>query len=278
MATYRYDSFHRIVFWCASVMFSGGALIPDSWFNEENDRSIFYLRSIFFLFAFLSLYLAVKVSASISITDKGIEFRSLWNRRRFVEWSGIERLRFNGTMNRIEVFDERQKRVGYVENQLAGYESIVDLLRTRKPSLFDPSATEVFHTNWQGITGFSVLGLVILTGAGIAIWKGIYASAVILLVLAIGPVWMVLYSIYSVSFEETEIIIKSFLKTIRVDAKDILLIEFGQEAGEQGIKYNVVRIRLKDKKEIKLSGFREGDELLFEKLQWFFRTARKKRR
>ncbi len=247
---------------------------------------------------------ALSVSSKVEVKETGIRTSSLLNSAE-IKWNEIASIKPNAVQKKLELVSNAGSSVK-VSTQVKGYAAIVELLRQKRPDLFTGSATapiqqnvfaasveqspslnsnpsvpalvvtetKTFHKSFLRVYGLLFLLVPLLF---LFVWLA-FASAearTASLVTAIFCVLLMLIPFLQVSSIKTEpnkLTIETFFEQKELNARQIKEIKMQAVRGRYGRVTNFVHIVPTEGKKYPLSGFSEGEEIIYGYLMNWWNT------
>ena len=247
---------------------------------------------------------ALSVSSKVEVKETGIRTSSLL-RNAEIKWNEIASIKPNAMQKKLELISNTGNSVK-VSTQVKGYAAIVELLRQKRPDLFAGTATAplqqiVFATSLEQSPSLSsnpsvpasivsenktfqksflrVYGLLFLLVPllFLFVWLA-FASAearTASLVTAVFCILLMLIpflQVSSVKAEPNKLTIETFFEQKELHARQIKEIKMQAVRGRYGRVTNFVHIVPAEGKKYPLSGFSEGEEIIYGYLMNWWNT------
>lgn len=221
---------------------------------------------VFFVFTAFLFVLLVPiwfVSAVLEVGNSSIRL-SRWFGvyRREMEWSEIETIQpaIMGVGLKLTAGDGRSVSIS---SQMHGYSSFVEILRQRRPNLFDMTGGKIFQKGFFAKYGVSFLLILTTPMALSAVVVPPFIPGILLTALTFYLWKSALQSIHLVKVEEDSLSVKSLRKSHELTVRQIKNIDMVTARNRRGVSKSMVRIELNGEGTFTLSGFPEGNEIVY---------------
>jgi len=221
---------------------------------------------VFVVFAAFSLALLIPVwfvSAVLEISHSGLSLSRLFGvYRRDVEWNEIEGIE-PAPMGAGMKLTARDGRSLTISSQINAYSSIVEILRNAHPNLFDVSETKTFRKGFLAKYGL-LFFLIPATPMAIG---GIFVPPFfpgILITVLLFYLWRhAVHGVHLVEVKGNRLSIRSLRSGRDLTVQQIRGIDMVTIRNHRGVRKSLVQIELDDGDKFTLSGFSEGNEILY---------------
>ena len=247
---------------------------------------------------------ALAVSSKVEVTESGIKSSS-WQGSDHIKWDEIASIKPNSVKRKLELVSNKGKSVK-VSTQVKGYGTIVELLRQKRPDLFDqarpapvqqdlstagveespsigsPSTAAIAFT---GIKTFQKsfikqygLLFVLIPLCLLFVWLGFAdtETRTAFFITATGSALLMLIPFFQVSavkVEPDKLTIQTFFEEKELSASQIREIKMQSLRGRYGRVTNIVNIIPVEGKNYPLGGFADGEEIMYGYLiNWWDRS------
>ncbi len=232
---------------------------------------------------------ALSASSKVEVTQAGIR-TSAWLRSSTIQWEEIVQMQSNSFKRKLELRSRAGKTIN-VSTQVKGYPVIVELLRQKRPDLFGEGASAPVQLPGSDALGSAVtpnsglpftetktfrksilkqfsLSFVMIPILLLMVWLGMaspelrtasFISAGFCLLVMIIP----LFQVSAVKLEPNKLTIESFFEEKEFSARQIKEIKMQSVTGRYGRVTNFVNVIPAEGKKYPISGFQEGDELVY---------------
>jgi hypothetical protein len=229
-------------------------------FMSVGEWDVFGVFAVFFLLLLIPLWF---VSAVLEVSSMGLHLSRLFGVfRREMEWIEIQRIEPGpmGVGMKLSAADGRSL---MVSSQLHGYSSLVKILNNARPDLFEVTAARIFQKSFlakYGLFFFLVPATPLALG-------GIFVPPFlpgILITLVIFFLWRyALQAVYLIQMDQNRLSTRSFVKSREFSVQQIRNIDIVTVRNRRGVAQSLVQIEFTDASKLTLSGFPEGNELLY---------------
>lgn len=241
------------------------------------DTEVFIVMVAFLLLLIIPLWF---VSLVVEISSSGIKVARLFGIARWeIPWSEIEKIKPNAMGQGIKIITNEGK-VVEISSQIHGYPAIVETLLRLRPDLFnmagvskaadaaggDPDAsftgTTIFQKSFLAkYVAFFLLipACVISTGTLFAHFLAGILAGIVVFLFWIG----MLSAVHTVKVEGNRLSAKSLLKRKEVTALQIKDISMISRRNRRGVAKTFISIELQEGASLRLSGFPEGNEIMY---------------
>ncbi len=250
----RYSISHQLLFY-AVLAFSIQLL-----FMSVGEWDVFGAFAVFFLLLLIPLWF---VSAVLEVSSLGLHLSRLFGFfRREMKWTEIQRIEPGpmGVGMRLTAIDGRSL---MISSQLHGYSSLVEILHNARPDLFKVTAGRIFQKSLLAKYGlfFFLVPATPLAMGGIIVPPFLPG---ILITVVVFYLWRsLLQAVYMIRMDENKLSTRSFIKSREFSVQQIASIDIVTVYNRRGVAKSSVQIELKDESQLTLSGFPEGNELLY---------------
>lgn len=230
---------------------------------------------------------ALSLSFKIEVKESGIRSSTLLGSSE-IQWNDIASIKSNSMSNKLELVSNKGKSVK-ISTQVKGYPAVIEILRQKRPDLFgaaqDPAAhayerlQPTMQLNSPAFTGsktfqksfFKQYGLS-FTMAILALlfaWLGLASTADTRTVFLIATgfcalmIFLPFFQVSGIRVEPDKLILQSFFEEKEFTAQQIKEIKMQSVQGRYGRVTNFVNVIPAEGKRYPLSGFPEGEEILY---------------
>lgn len=250
----RYSIVHRL------LVYPVLALSILLLFMSAGEWEVFAVFTVFFLLLLIPLWF---VSAVLEVSSLGLHLSRLFGIvRREVEWTEIQRINPGpmGVGMKLTAADGRSL---MLSSQLQRYSFLVELLHNARPDLFDVTAGRIFQKSFLAKYGWFFF----LIPASPMAMGGIFVPPFLPGILITGVIFLLwryaLQAVYLIRIDQNRLSTRSFLISREFSAQQIRDLGIVTVRNHRGVAMNMVQIEFKDQSKLTLSGFPEGNELLY---------------
>jgi hypothetical protein len=237
---------------------------------------------------------ALSLSSKVEVRDAGIRSSSVFGSSE-IKWNEIASLKPNAMKRKLELISNTGKSVK-VSTQVKGYASIVELLRQKRPDLFNatdsaPVQTSIFATTVEASPSLNTSSLATSAlGETKSFQKSfirVYGLLFVLIPLFFMFVWLAFASleartasiitaavcillmfipflqVNSVKVEPNKLVVETFFEQKELSARQVKEIKMEAVRGRYGRVTNFVQIVPAEGKKYPLSGFSDGEEIIY---------------
>jgi hypothetical protein len=237
---------------------------------------------------------ALSLSSKVEVRDAGIRSSSVFGSSE-IKWNEIASLKPNAMKRKLELISNTGKSVK-VSTQVKGYASIVELLRQKRPDLFNatdsaPVQTSIFATTVEASPSLNTSSLATSAlGETKSFQKSfirVYGLLFVLIPLFFMFVWLAFASpeartasiitaavcillmfipflqVNSVKVEPNKLVVETFFEQKEFSARQVKEIKMEAVRGRYGRVTNFVQIVPAEGKKYPLSGFSDGEEIIY---------------
>ena len=266
----RYSLAHQV------VVFGLMAITLTLCLSARREPEVLLVFSSFFLALIIPLWF---VSAAVTASPSGLRVVRLFGIVRLeIAWRDIERIKPNALGQGL-LITAKDGKVLEISFQLHGYPALVEVLRRVRPDLFNLTQGSPFEAAAPagGIRTFqksflakhmALCGLILAS----LIFLGTVLTAQILPALFVAILlfffWKsALYAPYQITVAENRLSICSFLNKQQLTARQIRTINLISRRNLRGVARNFIQVELLQGNTFALSGFPEGNEILYATLK-----------
>jgi len=246
---------------------------------------------------------ALSLSSKVEVRDTGIRTSSLLGSAE-IKWDEIVSLKPNAMKRKLELISNTGKSVK-VSTQVKGYAAIIELLRQKRPDLFNatdsaPVQTSIFATAVEASPSLNTSSLATSApGQSKAFQKSfirVYGLLFVLIPLFFIFVWLAFASpeartasiitavvcillmfipflqVNSVKVEPNKLVVETFFEQKELSARQVKEIKMEAVRGRYGRVTNFVQIVPAEGKKYPLSGFSDGEEIIYGYLMNWWNT------
>lgn len=250
----RYSIFHQF------LVYSVLALALFILFRAFGEWDVFLVFAAFASLLIIPLWF---VSAVLEVSSSGLSLSRLFGiYRREMDWNEIEALRPGpmGVGLKLTAGDVRSL---MISSQLHGYSPFVEIVRNMRPDLFEAGDVKTFRKGFMRKFGwfFLLLPATPMALGGIVVppfLPGLLITAVILFFWASA-----LRAAYLVEVRGDRLSTRSLLGRRELTILQIKGIEMVTVYNRRGVAKSLVQVELHDGDTFRLSGFPEGNEILY---------------
>lgn len=269
----RYSIIHQFLVY---VLFAFTTFL--TW-NSIQKPEVLAVFAAFLLFLLIPVWF---VSVVIEIGDSELNISRLFGVvRSEIPWNEIEEFRSSPMGQGIKIIT-REGKVAEISAQIMGYSSVIEILRQKRPDLFkiinnfrpemgfpDEAAVPLVRANTFQKTTLAKYGPLFALILGLLIFLG---SAITLQCLVIIPMGLfvfllgrvALYTPYLIRIEENKFFIESFRTKFELAPQQIKDIRMNSTYNyKYGWARQHIQVSLVDGSSFRLSGFTEGNEILY---------------
>jgi len=234
---------------------------------QKGDAEVLLVLGAFLLLLLIPLWF---VTAVVKVSASGIQATRLFGIARWeIPWEELETIRPNTLGVGIKIITKSAK-VLEISSQLHGYPAIVEILRQLRPDLFDgigssSSGTKIFQKGFFGKYGLLLLSIIVSM-----IFLATLALIIPAIFVGIGLFFLwkaALYGVHTVRLEENRLSICSLRKKLEMTAQHIRDIRMVTRYSRRGVASNLIEVQLVGGSAFYLSGFPEGNELMYGSLK-----------
>jgi hypothetical protein len=221
---------------------------------------VFSVFAVCFLLLLIPLWF---VSAVLQVSSAGIQISRLYGvYRREIDWTEIDGIKpaVMGVGIRVSAADGGSLTIS---SQMSGYAAIVEILWKMRPDLFEMTGAKTFQKGFLAKYGlfFFLVPATPLALGGIFVppfLPGILATVVIFIL------WRTaLHGVHLVKVDENRLSTRSFRKNQEITVEQIRDINMVTVRNRRGVAKSMVQIELDEENKILLSGFSEGNEIMY---------------
>jgi len=221
---------------------------------------------VFIVFAVCSLLLLIPlwfITAVVQVSSASIQLSRLYGvYRREIEWAEIDKVKpaAMGVGMKISAVDGRSLTIS---SQMSRYPAIVEILWKMRPDLFEVTEAKTFQKGFLAKYGlfFFLIPATPLALGGILVPPFIPG---ILVTIAVFFVWKyALQGVHLVKVEQNRLSTRSFRRHLDLTVEQIQNINMVTVRNRRGIAKNMVQIEVDKDHKVLLSGFPEGNEILY---------------
>lgn len=246
---------------------------------------------------------ALSLSSKVEVRDTDIRTSSLLGSAE-IKWDEITSLKPNAMQRKLELISNTGKSVK-VSTQVKGYAAVIELLRQKRPDLFNATAsapvqTSVFATTVEASPSLNTSSLAKSAfGETKTFQKSfirVYGLLFVLIPLVFMFVWLAFASpeartasfvtaavcvllmfipflqVNSVKVEPNKLTVETFFEQKELSASQIKEIKMEAVRGRYGRVTNFVQIAPAEGKKYPLSGFSDGEEIIYGYLMNWWNT------
>lgn len=250
----RYSIIHQILIY-PFVLFS--ILLM---FQALGEWDVFIVFAGFFLLLLIPVWF---VSAVVEVSNSGIKLRRLLGMYcREFEWKEINRIEpaIMGVGMKLTTVEGISVTIS---SQMHGYSTIVEILRRMRPDLFDTAGVKIFRKGFfakYGLFFFLIAATPLALGAVLA---PPFLPGIVLAVLIFFFWRSALHAVHLAKVEENRLSIQSFRKNQELTGQQIKNISMMSLRNRRGVAKHFICIELHEGDEYRLSGFPEGNEIMY---------------
>ncbi len=252
-------------------------------------------------------FFALSVSSKVEVKETSIRTATLLSSSA-IKWDDIASIKSDPAKKRLQLISSTGKSVN-VSTQLKDYHALIEILRQKRPDLFGevisspapgrPSATgyeqaqsgsttaftgaKTFKKSFFRQYGITFVGIffclaVVLILASVNLQWDIFTILAILLATAFGIVLVLapFVQVSAIKVEPNKLTLETFFGGKEVSARQIQEIKIQSVRGRYGQMTNFVNIVLFEGKNYGLSGFSDGEEIIYGFLMNWWNTYRNK--
>jgi hypothetical protein len=236
---------------------------------------------VFFTVCFLLFLIPTwNISIAVRLDDSGVRLSRLFGiYRREVNWNEIERIEpaARGLGTKLIV---AQGKPLAISSQMSRYSALVEALRTLRPDLFPRANAAGFATEAKQFqkNGAAKYGMFVWSLTASVLFLGSLATAQILPALLVAVVLFILwrntlFAVHTVNLEGDRLSAQSFRRMHEVSAQHIKDITMTRRYNRKGVATHFIQVTLPDASKIELTGFPEGNEILYGSLKNWWAAA-----
>jgi hypothetical protein len=237
-----------------------------------------YVLLVFLFCAVLFIYLAISILYRVEINDKGIRFTGFM-KNKTINWENITNVK--GGFGGILLIDQNSNFFYKIHMLITGYPDVIRILRLKRPDLWSPKENQLFKkhvtpTLLSILVGspFLLIGLSNMSRGGKDyFWGGVITLGWGILFVAIG-----LGQLGSIELNNGFLVIRNNIEHRRLAANQIRQIDLQRIASIHvhgaAIHQFIVIVPVKGKA-FRLSGFKDGDEVVYNFLFRWWEKYRK---
>ncbi|MGZ9166116.1 MAG: hypothetical protein ACXW4U_13160, partial [Anaerolineales bacterium] len=250
----RYSIIHQILIY-PFVLFS--ILLM---FQALGEWDVFIVFAGFFLLLLIPVWF---VSAVARVSSSGVKLSRLFGiYRREIEWSEIDSIKpaIMGVGMKLTTTEGGSVTIS---SQMHGYSTIVEILRRMRPDLFDTAGVKIFRKGFfakYGLFFFLIAATPLALGAVLA---PPFLPGIVLAVLIFFFWRSALHAVHLAKVEENRLSIQSFRKNQELTGQQIKNISMMSLRNRRGVAKNFICVELHEGDEYRLSGFPEGNEIMY---------------
>ena len=250
----RYSIIHQILIYpliLFSILFM---------FQALGDWDAFIFFTGFFLLLLIPVWF---VSAVVEVSNSGIKLTRLFGMYcREVAWTEINRIEpaIMGVGMKLTTIEGISVTIS---SQMYGYSTIVEILRRMRPDLFDTAGVKIFRKGLfakYGLFFFLIPATPLALGAVLA---PPFLPGIVLAVLIFFFWRSALHTVHLAKVEENRLSTQSFRKNQELTGQQIKNISMMSLRNRRGVAKNFICIELHEGDEYRLSGFPEGNEIMY---------------
>jgi len=240
--------------------------------SARRDPEVLLVFGSFFFALIIPLWF---VSAVVTASPSGLQVARLFGVVRVeIAWRDIGQVKPNALGQGLRIIAKAGK-VLEISAQLHGYPALVEVLHRVRPDLFELKQGSAFETaaSAGGIRTFQknflakhapLFGLILAS----SIFLGTVLTAQLVPALFVAILlfffWKsTLFAPYEINVEENGLSTRSFLKKQQLTARQIRTISLVSRRNLRGAAYSFVQVELLEGNTFNLSGFPEGNEILY---------------
>jgi len=228
----------------------------------------YWVQSIFLFFIILSILYLYEMFSIVIVDDIGIKVVYLFQREKNAYWSQITDIRENDTMQRLDISSSSNQKLLHINQQLNGYISVIEIIENKLPNIYKNKINNIFHRKNYILIITTISAIFFGSLMIYFINKG--DDPIMTLLLGIFPmIGLVGYfaEIRTIQIFEDSIHLIYPVRTKIIKKEDVTNITLDYESGGYGSKYSIVYIYLTKGKPIKIGGFKEDENVIFESLK-----------
>ena len=254
---FRYPLFRRIVYSLCAISFFIIFVFKD-----------FHLFSL--LMGILFGVATLKNFAKIEVSEMGIQISSLLHHAD-INWNEIVDTRLDNSRTYLKLISDSGVSVK-IPTKIEGYRAIVDVLRHKRPDLFGLTGSVTAFTGARifkksFFVHYSAVFLIFTTCTvgGWMVFENLIETAGIWIgLIGLFLTWIFLIGVIEVRLEPDKLTTVSILKRKELTAKEIKEISISDVVFQGRVAtFNVIRIQPTKGRLISLSGFPQGDEVIY---------------
>lgn len=250
---FRYSIFHQLLVY--SLI---GFTALTAWVGLQQGEAPFVCGA-FLVLLLIPLWFA---SAVAEVDGSGITLRRLYGvHRRTIEWAEIRTIR-PAVMGVGMKLTTSEGAAVSISSQLHGYPSLVEILRSRRPDLFDTAGGRIFQKGFLGKYGMFI-GLMIATPIALG---SIFAPPFLPGLFFVGLLvyfWIAAFhNVYLIKLQKDTIFTQSFRRSREITARQISSMGMITVRSRRGVAKHYVQLELVDGGVLRFTGFPEGNEMM----------------
>lgn len=225
-------------------------------FTAVFDLTITMLIGAFGVLVFLIIFLSVSSKAILS--DDEVTSQNILSSKT-LRWTEITRV--SGTGNGIKLHNEDT--TVSINPRLPGYEEIIEIIGQKRADLFSAQEFSEMRRGLGSYFGFFIIGVLFVGIIGAFFFLSDFSSESFLslaftLIFLLVFLWMFLSSPQSLTIEDRNLRVKYLVSEKNVSTEEVAGIYFAHTRTRRGGKQYYVSIRLRNGKDIRVSGLNIG--------------------
>lgn len=273
---FRYSILHRL------MVYLGILLMLYVWIQSRNELEVFMVFGAMVAAMVLPLWF---VSIVVEVNHEGIKVSRLFGvMRQEIPWGEMENIKTNIMGQGVKITTHEGK-VVELSSQIHGYPVMVDILLNQRPELFDMTRVDkADHASEDQSVSFTFSGTKVFQKGALAIY-GAFLLLIPACFISMGAVFVqplvgllagvfivvfwvsALTSPHTITVEGNQMSTKSLLKQKSLTAEQIKQISLRSVRTRRGIARTFLAVELQDGSSFRLSGFPEGNEILYGSLK-----------
>ncbi len=266
--TFRLPIWTRLSFYFVTAV-AGIMLIPGALSGELG-----FALGAFLLFILMGI-ISVGMSFKIVVSDAGILVDTIIAQSR-IGWSEISEIKSGSTQQGIQLKRKAGKPVN-VSGGVSGYQTIIDILRQKRPDLFGGSSQgngsgvsfagpKTYQKSFLMQYGGILLGILLLVFSLFAVFRG--DTEYLFVGLFLGAYGLVLifqpfFHASKIQIEQNRLVFEMFFGEKEFSAPQIEKIWIKTVRGRYGTAFHYVMVKPVQARAISLRGFGVGEEVLY---------------
>jgi hypothetical protein len=278
-STFTFSKSYKWLLLILLIIF-GGMLIGMSYarFSDPKLTSrIFILGLTFFGSLFwYSIYCLARIDDYLQINEIGITYVSKKGSSTFLPWGSISEIRGRIMLQRLELYDTNGHRAMTLEYQLENFNQLRNFIHERTRQLREKHSEEkIFYRSSYFYGMFSSLVLLFGAMAWFLLITSHIIGAILFAICSVLFTLLIFCDTRKIKIEPLNVVLINWFKEKVIPYSEICDITLETQSIGRGQKMTIVFIELLNGKNIRLSWFKKGEDVLFDSLRsaWASRTG-----